>query len=97
MSSGAKIEFVDYHSGSKEGWVRLSFPHEARIIIKKMTDKKLNVAGADLEFRVLSGKDEKRYHKKAIESIYQLQQKAKGLQRKLKKSGYSYVTKYNPE
>lgn len=97
LFSGAKIEFIDYQKGSQEGWVRLSYPYEAKIIIKKMIVKKLNIAGADLIFRVLSKKDEKQYHRKVVNAIYELQIKAKGLGRKLKKAGYKYATKYEPD
>ncbi|KAJ8726099.1 hypothetical protein PYW07_000797 [Mythimna separata] len=93
---GAKVVFTDYQNGSNEGWARLSFSQEARKIIKKMIDKKLNIAGADLIFKVLSGKDEKRYHEKVIEAIYQLQVTSKGLEKKLRKAGYKYVKKYDP-
>ncbi|KAJ8729679.1 hypothetical protein PYW08_001260 [Mythimna loreyi] len=93
---GARVEFMDYQRGSSEGWARLSYPYEARRIIKRMIDKKLNIAGADLEFKVLSGKAEKRYHKKVIEAIYQLEEKSRGLGKELRKAGYSYVRNYDP-
>ena len=83
--------------GSKEGFVRLSSADEVKQIIKKMTDMKLNIAGADLNFKVLSGQDEKRYHKKVINAICLLQKRTKGLGRKLEKAGYTYVKECNPD
>ncbi|KAH9628973.1 hypothetical protein HF086_001883 [Spodoptera exigua] len=61
----ATIKFLDYQRGSTEGWIRLSYPYEARVVIKKMEDRKLlKVGNAELIFNVISGKEEKKYLKK---------------------------------
>nr|XP_049708118.1 uncharacterized protein LOC110374004 [Helicoverpa armigera] len=93
---GAKVEFVDYQKGHKEGWVRLSFPHEARIIIRRMKNKKLIIANAELTFRVISGKEEKRYLEYVIEEMFHIHKKAQSrkLKNQLHKAGFQYFNTY---
>ncbi|CAH0700851.1 unnamed protein product [Spodoptera exigua] len=86
----ATINFLDYQRGSTEGWIRLSYPYEARVVIKKMEDRRLlKVGNAELIFNVISGKEEKKYLKKVSEAIYMLQELAKD--RRMKNSGFKYA------
>lgn len=88
LELGATIEFLDYQQGDPEGWIRLNYPYEARIVIKKMEDKKFRIGNAELIFNVLSGKEQKKYLKNVSKAIFTLQEVGKN--RKMEKSGFRY-------
>ncbi|KAJ8729678.1 hypothetical protein PYW08_001259 [Mythimna loreyi] len=88
---GADIAYIDFKVGDKEGWVRLTKEDTAKGIAEKMTDNKMKIAEADVEFKVLEGEEETTYLQKTVEEMTKRRKNMKNFKsNKGRKGGNKY-------
>lgn len=88
---GADIAYIDFKVGDKEGWVRLTKENTAKGIAEKMSDNKMKIAEADVEFKVLEGEEETTYLQKTVEEMTKRRKNMKNFKsNKGRKGGNKY-------
>lgn len=90
-SIGADIAYIDFKVGDKEGWVRLTKENTAKGLAEKMTDNKVKISEADVEFKVLEGEEETTYLQKTVEEMTKRRKNMKNFKsNKGRKGGNKY-------
>ncbi|CAH0700850.1 unnamed protein product [Spodoptera exigua] len=88
---GADIAYIDFKVGDKEGWVRLTKENTAKVVAEKMTENKMKIAEADVEFKVLEGEEESTYLQKTVEEMAKRRKNMKNFKsNKGRKGGNKY-------
>lgn len=91
LSTGADIAYIDFKVGDKEGWVRLTKENTAKVVAEKMTENKMKIAEADVEFKVLEGEEETTYLQKTVEEMAKRRKNMKNFKsNKGRKGGNKY-------
>ena len=91
MYTGADVAYIDFKVGDKEGWVRLTKENTAKGVAEKMTDNKMKIAEAEVEFKVLEGEEETTYLQKTVEEMTKRRKNMKNFKsNKGRKGGNKY-------